>query len=165
MKQTCKQNASQKKRKRRFWLIPVTLVLLLAIGGAAGFISDMPSRQELQALAIGSVDFHNLKDGTYVGSFIGEKGNLRDATVEIAVTDGVVTDLRILKGAVDENGVPVDLGDGRSAYGLLENALAQKSMQVDVVSGATLTSKAHLKALENALLQAQSTSPNNETRR
>lgn len=160
MKQTRTQNTAPKKKKRRFWLIPVILFLLIIIGGAAMFFSDMPSRQELEALAIGPVDFHSLKDGTYVGSFAGVKGSLRDATVEATVTGGVVTSLRILKGAVDENGVPADLGGGRSAYDLLENAIAQKSMQVDVVSGATLTSKAHLKALENALLQAQSPIPN-----
>ncbi|HHV58206.1 MAG TPA: FMN-binding protein, partial [Firmicutes bacterium] len=33
--------------------------------------------------------------------------------------------------------------------------IKSQSLQVDVISGATLTSKAHLKAVENALEQAE----------
>jgi uncharacterized protein with FMN-binding domain len=33
--------------------------------------------------------------------------------------------------------------------------LSSQSLQVDVISGATLTSKTHLKALEDALKKAQ----------
>lgn len=161
MKQTAVSTPVPRKRKRRLWLIPVTLVLLMVIAVAAMFFSDMPSRRELQALSIGTIDFRNLQDGTYVGSFIGTKGNLRDATVEATITDGVVSDIRILGETVDETGAPPEIGDGMSVYDLFDTVVAQKTMQVDVVSGATLTSKAYLKALENALQQAQFDDSNN----
>lgn len=38
---------------------------------------------------------------------------------------------------------------------LFQRGLETESLQVDAISGAALTSKAHLKALENALKQAQ----------
>jgi uncharacterized protein with FMN-binding domain len=38
---------------------------------------------------------------------------------------------------------------------LFRHVIESQSLQVDVISGATLTSKAHLKALENALEQAE----------
>ncbi len=44
--------------------------------------------------------------------------------------------------------------NGVTMADLLKKAVETKSLQVDAISGATLTSKAHLKALENALKQA-----------
>jgi uncharacterized protein with FMN-binding domain len=38
---------------------------------------------------------------------------------------------------------------------LYERVIQAQSLQVDTISSATLTSKAYLKAVENALLQAQ----------
>jgi uncharacterized protein with FMN-binding domain len=38
---------------------------------------------------------------------------------------------------------------------LYSRVIAQQSLQVDTISGATLTSKAYLQAVENALVQAQ----------
>ncbi len=104
-----------------------------------------------------SIDFATLIDGTYVGAFQGVKGNLRDATVEVTVLNGELTSFRILKGAVDEQGAPTDLGNGLTIIDLFKRVQETGSLQVDVISGATLTSNAHLKALETALLQAQET--------
>lgn len=44
---------------------------------------------------------------------------------------------------------------GISIGDLFRHVIESQSLQVDVISGATLTSKAHLKALENALEQAK----------
>jgi len=147
--------SEQTKKKRRWWLIPTLLLLVLCAVGATAVLRDAPSRREISALSIGAVDFSNLKDGTYTGSFLGTEGSLRDATVEVEIVNGSVSDIRILKGAVDEAGTPQELGSGKTAADLFDSVIAQKTLQVDVISGATLTSKTHLKALESALLQAQ----------
>jgi len=143
------------KKKCRWWLIPTLLLIVLCAVGATAVLSDAPSRREISALSIGDVDFSNLKNGVYTGSFLGAEGNLRDTTVEVEIANGSVSNIRILKGAVDETGAPQEIGKGKTAYDLFDAVLRQKTMQVDVISGATLTSKTHLKALENALLQAQ----------
>ena len=145
----------RKTKKRRWWLIPVVILLVFIIVGAAAILSDAPARREIAALTIGSVDFTNLKDGTYIGSFTGVEGSMRDTTVEVTISDGTVSSFRILKGAVDETGVPLEIGNGQTVLDLFDRVKDAESMQVDVVSGATLTSKTHLKALENALMQAQ----------
>lgn len=154
MKRTNESKAPDRKKKRGLWFIPVILVLLIAIVGTIALVSDAPSRKELAALTIGEIDFDHLQDGTYTGSYNGTVGSLRDATVEVTITGGAVSDIRILKGAIDESGSPVEIGQGMSAYDLFQQVLSQKTLQVDVVSGATLTSNAHLNALENALNQA-----------
>ena len=142
-------------KKRKLWLIPVILLLVLAVPIVAMYFADAPSREELESLTFQAIDFDHLRDGSYVGSFAGTKGSLRDATVEVAVANGEVSTIRILKGAVDETGAPIEIAKGKTAADLFDAVLRQKTMQVDVISGATLTSNAHLKALENALLQAQ----------
>ena len=148
-------------RKRKLWRIPVVILALLVAFALAGFFLDAPSRQEAASLTIGEIDFSLLQDGTFRGSYQGTKGSLRDATVEIVVKDGDVTEIRVLSGAVDENGTLQELAEGKSVRDLFDAVLQHESLHVDAISGATLTCNAHLKALENALLQAQQL-PNNE---
>jgi len=154
MNQTIK---SQRKlgKKRKLWLIPAVILVVLALSGAFAMISDAPSRQELSTLTFRDIDFSLLKDGTYTGAFIGKQGNLRDATVEIVIEGGQVSGIQILKGAIDENGMEQELTDGKSIRDVFHAVLVQESLQVDTISGATLTCNAHLKALEQALLQAE----------
>ena len=149
------ENTVTTKKKRRWWLIPILLLLALCAVGTAAVLSDAPSRREISSLPIGDVDFSNLKDGTYIGSYIGTESNLRDTTVEVVISSGSVSSIRILKGAVEEMGAPQEIGKGKTAYDLFDAVVATKTLQVDTISGATLTSKTHLKALEQALLQAQ----------
>lgn len=54
-----------------------------------------------------------------------------------------------------KDGTPAVIKGGLSIDNLFDNAVKSQTLQVDVISGATITSKAHLKALENALEQAQ----------
>jgi len=152
------KSKTQKKR-RRWWIIPVALLAVLCIGASYVFFADMPSRRELMDLEIGNVDFQNLHDGTYTGVFEGTAGHMRDASVEVTVTGGEVSAIRVLKGAIDEAGTPVELTEGLTIDALFDRMLANRSLQVDGISSATLTSKAHLKALEDALSQAQQEQP------
>ena len=143
-------------RKWRIGLrVLLVLLVVLCLAGVAALVADAPGRQEIAALEIGTINFSNLKDGTYTGSYAGTKSSMRDATVEVTILQGEITSMRITKGAVDENGTAVQLSDGKTVDDLFQRVVEDQSLQVDAISGATLTSKAHLKALENALLQAQ----------
>jgi uncharacterized protein with FMN-binding domain len=159
MNQTNSNTHAPKCKKRLGWLISLVILLVLGTVGTVAMIADAPSRQELQALVIDDVNFSVLKDGVYTGSYSGTKGSKRDATVEVTILHGEVASIRTLKGAVDETGDPLDLGDGVTIDTLFAAVLDHQSLQVDTISGATLTSKAHLKALETALLQAQCKQP------
>jgi len=147
----------QKKsgRKRRLWLIPVAILVVLVLFAVVAVISDAPSRQEVSSLTFRDIDFSLLKDGTYTGAFVGKQGSLRDATVEIEIEGGSITNIHVLKGAINEYGAEQELADGKSVRDLFDAVLLQSTLQVDAISGATLTSNAHLKALEQALLQAE----------
>lgn len=144
---------SRKKIRIRFILLIVTGVAIL--GTLIAFLADAPERQELQALTIGNVDFTRLRDGIYAGEYAGTKGSSRNATVQVTVSDAKITKIIVLKGALDSNGKPVKLTGEMTINDLFQKVLETESLQVDTISGATLTSKAHLKALEFALKQAQ----------
>ncbi len=142
-------------KKAKVWIVVLIILGVAALGTMIAFFVDAPVRQELQAITIGNVDFTKLQDGTYIGEYNGMKGNSRDAAVEVTIWGGKITEIRILKGALDKSGGPARLTEGMTIEDLFQSVIKSQSLQVDTISGATLTAKAHLKALENALKQSQ----------
>lgn len=146
---------SERRKVKKMGIVVLILVVVVGIGLLGGVLADGPGRREAGELVFSEVKFKNLVDGTYIGEFKGEKSHLRDAKVEMMISSGEIADITILKGAVDQEGKATELRNGRDIDDLFNDAIKAQTLQVDVISGATLTSKAHLKALENALTQAQ----------
>ncbi|MGZ7445118.1 FMN-binding protein [Paenibacillus sp. TH7-28] len=136
---------TKRKGKMKMWIIAVVLLLGASAGGALLFTEG--ERREGKNLPIHAVDFKNLKDGTYVGTYEGGKYKWRANRVQVTVSSGKVTDIKLLMHK--ENRPPDFTGD---LYG---KVIASQSLQVDTVSGATITSKAYLKSVEDALYWAQ----------
>lgn len=90
-------------------------------------------------LAISNVDFSALPDGIYRGTY---QGGRWTNTVEVAVLSGMIRSIRVIKD------VQFQLDHVREQ--VLER-IEEQSTVVDAVSGATVTSKAYMKAVENAL--------------
>lgn len=137
-----------------WWIILLVLALVVGFGLFIMLKVDGPNRKEAMGITLEGAPFSGLKDGTYIGRWKGNTSSIRDTQIEVRVKDGNVSDLRVLKGAIDKNGQLVKL-KGHTVQELLHTAVEQKSLQVDVISGATITSKTHLKALEDALGQAK----------
>lgn len=144
-----------KRRKFKLRMIFLLIASVAVLGTAFAFLYDASARKEIQELKIGKIDFARLQDGTYVGKYEGTKGSMRNATVKVTIFGGEIKGITILKGALDPSGNAAKLTDGMTIESLFQTVLEAKSLQVDAISGATLTSKVHLKALENALQQAQ----------
>lgn len=88
----------------------------------------------------------NYKDGTYKGTGKGYNGPIE---VEVVVTDGKVSDLKILSHQETE-------GVGDKAFDPLKEQLIEKqSDQLDTVSGATGTSNGVIEAVKAALSDAK----------
>lgn len=141
-------------RKIRLGLILMIILGTAVLGIMAVFLADAPQRRELSALTMEDIDFGAPRDGTYIGEYAGTKGSARNAAVEVTVSGGKITEITPLEGALDQDGNLAELTDGMTIGDLFKRVTDAESLQVDVISGATLTSKAHLKALENALKQA-----------
>jgi uncharacterized protein with FMN-binding domain len=141
-----KQTVRKGKRKMAGWIIFFIIVAMLGIGGAIGWSKLEREHREARNLPLNAVDFGNLKDGTYIGEYDGGMYHWRTNKVQVTVKAGKVTDITILEHK--ENQSPEFLGK------LYDRVMDAQSLQVDTISGATLTSKAYLQAVENALKQA-----------
>ena len=144
----------KKKKRRGLWIVLIVLGVMAA-GAASGFLIDAPGRREIMELPIAAVDFRGLKDGTYAGYYDGGRSRMRAAKVRVTVASGAVSDIQVLEGAMDGEGELAELSGGLTIDDLFRRVMDAQSLQVDTVTGATLTSKAHLKAVEDALSQAQ----------
>ena len=135
----------KRKNRRGLWILLIILSVIAA-GLSAGLIIDAPNRREIRDLSIADVNFEGLQDGTYVGCYDGGKSKLRAAQVRVTVDEGAVTAIEAVEGGGDSEMIIEDL------FG---RVIGAQSLRVDTVTGATLTSKAHLKAVEYALNKAQ----------
>ncbi len=128
-----------KKNKK---VIFIVLAAILVIGGAfaAKYFSDLSSyREAVEEITIGEVDLSTVPDGTYTGS---SEAVWVGATVEVTVRDHQITEIKL-----DHRH-----GQGEAAEVITDHVLEAQSLQVDIISGVTSSSKVILKAIENALL-------------
>jgi uncharacterized protein with FMN-binding domain len=149
------QVSKKKKRKIRFWTILLVFLGVIVLGLGATILAFEPGRREALNLTIHEVDFHKLRDGIYLGEYKGTKDNLRDTKVQVTVASGKVTEIQVVAGALAKEKQRTEVRNGLSINDLLDRVIESQSLQVDVISGATISSKVHLKAVENALQQAK----------
>ncbi|MBM4235910.1 MAG: FMN-binding protein [Firmicutes bacterium] len=130
-----------KKNKKNIFIV---LAAILVIGGAfaAKYFSDLSSyRQAVEEITIGEVNLATIPDGTYTGS---SEAVWVGATVEVTVQDHRITNIKL-----DHRH-----GQGEAAEVITDHVIEAQSLQVDIISGVTSSSKVILKAIENALLSA-----------
>lgn len=145
----------KKKGKVRMWTILLVIVGVFAVGSGAALVATAGERREAKNLPIAALDFSNLKDGVYTGDYAGGMYKWRATEVRVTVAGGKVTDIQLRKGALNKEGQPAKFTQGLTINDLFGRVIQSQSLQVDTISGATLTSKAHLKAVEDALEQAE----------
>ena len=130
------------------WIITSGIIMILGIGGYIGWSKIDKEHREARSLPLDAVDFNRLKDGSYHGRYEGGMYKWRVNECDVTVMDGKVSDIQM--AATKDPGA-----ENMPPQPLYERVLEAQSLQVDTISGATLTSKAYLQAVENALLQAQ----------
>lgn len=136
------------KQKMIGWIIALVVVVVLAVAGGIGWSYVSKEHKETRSLPLNKVDFKKLSDGKYHGAYAGGMYKWRTNECDVTVAGGKVADIQ-LSGTIDPGAENTD-------YKMLySRVIAQQSLQVDTISGATLTSKAYLQAVENALVQAQ----------
>lgn len=130
------------------WLIALIVVIVLGIGVGIGWSFLAKEHREAGGLPLNAVDFGRLNDGIYHGVYEGGMYKWRVNECDVMVTNGKVTDIKRTASK--------DPGGENTDYNMLyDRVIEAQSLQVDTISGATLTSKAYLQAVENALIRAQ----------
>lgn len=130
------------------WIIALTVVGGLAAAGRYGWSRLSREHHEARNLSLADVDFGRLNDGAYRGVYAGGMYKWRTNECLVTVSSGKVTDIQ-LSGSGDP-------GSKNAQHRMLYDRVIQsQTLKVDTISGSTLTSKAYLKAVENALILAQ----------
>ncbi|HNS52134.1 MAG TPA: FMN-binding protein [Anaerolineae bacterium] len=128
--------------------IALGVVAALGAAGGIGWSLLMKEHREARGLPLDAVDFSILRDGSYRGLYEGGMYKWRRNECDVTVAGGRVTAIQLTASK--------DPGrENTTVQPLYDRVIHAQSLQVDTISGATLTSKAYLQAVENALLQAQ----------
>jgi uncharacterized protein with FMN-binding domain len=112
----------------------------LAVIACASVFVLFNAMSAVKGLQIKDVDLSKVADGTHEGEFHQGRWSYK---VAVSVKDHRITGIEILSGSAK---MFQKLNQEESA-----RVIAAQTPKVDVVSGATVTSKALLKAIENAL--------------
>jgi len=117
------------------------VVLAIVVVGVmvARSLIEAYERQKMASTIISNIDLLKVVEGTYTGSY-----DIFPVIAEVKVTvkDYKITAIQLVKHRT---------GQGQGAEALPGKVVAAQSLQVDTVTGATLSSKVILKAIENAL--------------
>ena len=107
-------------------------------------LSLFEEHKEAKNLKIDPINFSTIPDGTYRGEYSGGINKWRANTVTVAVKSGRVIQIKLITSAEFKP------DDARYAA-LIKRIIDAQSLHVDAISGATLTTNAHIKAIEIAL--------------
>jgi len=126
-------------RKRIIILVVIISIVCAGIGLFKGIASINQNLGKLTQMKIEDIDVSKISDGIYEGSY-----EVFPVSVEVAVT---INTHQIVKIDLIKH----DNGKGSAAEVIPDEVVKAGSLHVDVVSGATFSSKVILKAIENAL--------------
>jgi uncharacterized protein with FMN-binding domain len=126
-------------------LIGAAVVLAVFIVASVIFYFAVvrPSFKEAETvrnMKINDIDLNKVADGIYAGDYTYGKFTCE---VEVAVKNNTIENIKVLKNCNTKY--------AEMAEGVIEKIMHAQSTQVDAITGATTTSKALMKAVENAL--------------
>ncbi len=126
----------------KIFLIILGIFLLL---GLVGFLFASMGLGEIKRMVVKNVDLSKVADGVYTGQFHKVRWNYE---VEVEVKDHAITSIRLL------NKMP-DPSSEKIADGVLQRIIEKQTLDIDVVSGASVNTKAVRKAVEDALIKGE----------
>ncbi|SMP38008.1 FMN-binding protein [Anoxynatronum buryatiense] len=95
-------------------------------------------QQQIEAISIQDIDLSKLKDGVYAGTY---DVGLIHAEVTVVIIDEAIHDIQLIH----------EHDRGQRAERIINDVLHAQSLKVDMVTGATDSSRVILKAIEVAL--------------
>lgn len=108
-----------------------------------GIFSNLQKRSQiarLKNLPVRNIDLAGIGNGTYKGSFCLKRFCYE---VEVTMLSGAITDINLLSNSKSEY--------GEKASAIKDRIIEAQSLQVDVIAGATISSKSIIKAVEKSL--------------
>ncbi len=130
----------KKKKVIVLFVIIVIIGVFLATAGIKPYLEK--NLDQLANSTISDVDLSRIEDGVYVGSY---KVFPVAAEVKVTVNNHIITGIELVKH---------NNGQGAPAEIIPDKVVEAQTLEVDIVSGATYSSKVILKAIEDALNNA-----------
>lgn len=131
-----------KKKLKTILGIFLGILVIAIIGAYFGIKSIESNLNKLMDLKISNVDISKVTDGTYSGSY---KTLPIIAEVKVTIKNHEITGIELVKHRT---------GQGAPAEIIPSKVVEAQTLEVDAVTGATYSSKVILKAIENALNNA-----------
>lgn len=131
-------------KKKIFIGVGIFLGIIVIAAGVLYIFVMRPAfevQAEVRQMAIEKVTLAAVPDGTYTGEFIYSSVITK---VAITVKDHKIESIDILERGEGEH-------PDKAAAGIVKRVMEKQTLDVEVVTGATTSSKALLKAMENAL--------------
>jgi len=128
------------KKHKNAWQVILLLVLILFLSGKMAIGNVVGKARRISA---SMPDLSNVQDGRYLGEYAIAPVSVQ---VEVVVTDHQISDITVARH---------DNGLGRAAEGIVGDIIQEQSLDIDGISGATVSSKCILKAVENAIENAK----------
>lgn len=126
--------------RKTLTVVGIMLLVVVVALGAMVLITE-GQRREDRSLVMADVDISQVPDGVYCGSYRG----WNQFEVIATVSDGRVTAIEIADDSRDRSNAVTDEVVGR--------VVTEQTLGLDAVSGATITTNAFLKAVEQALVE------------
>lgn len=119
----------------------LVLLLLLPVLLTGCFLLD---HEEILAVPFDFSEYEKLSDGIFVGFFDGGSKGWRTNRSQIEIKEGRIIDVTYLES------LELELDD--DFFTILEERIIEKqSLDIDAVSGASITTRAHLLSVQDAL--------------
>jgi uncharacterized protein with FMN-binding domain len=130
------------KKMKTIWKVLLIIALVLALLVAGFFIALNWGMHKTKTAAVHSIDPSALADGTYTGTYTAGRW-----TNEVAVTiqDHRIVDIEVVKDILF---ITPEFTDG-----LINEVIEKQDCKVDIVSGGTVSSKAYMLSIEDALTE------------
>lgn len=122
--------------KKKILIILLCTILFVLIG-ASLYLKRLVN--DVNSITVSNLNMANITDGIYVGKYCITPVYVE---VEVTVTEHKITNIKIIE---HENGL------GGKAEKIVDDVISRQSLEVDAVSGATVSSKCIIKAIENEL--------------
>jgi uncharacterized protein with FMN-binding domain len=123
---------------KKIIIILSTIFILFFAIGCFGMLYLTHGLHGMEQINISGIDLSEVSDGTYIGSF--NEGRFSNS-IEVTVANHKIVNLTLLDDVLfPKPGVSDEL---------FHSIITSQNTTVDAISGATLTSKAYIKSIEN----------------
>ncbi|MDD3924072.1 MAG: FMN-binding protein [Erysipelotrichaceae bacterium] len=131
------------KKRNKALIIILSIIVIGFVTGKIILNKIEKNLKQLSMITISDIDLSEISNGNYSGSY---------STFPVAVeVDVMIEDHQIKEVMIIKH----DNGQGKQAEDIIADVIEQQSLDVDMISGATYSSKVILLAIEDALLSIE----------